>query len=152
MPTDRPSSAGRRDALFKPGRSGVALARIIVAEDDRDIRAVVELALRRVGGFEVTCCADGAAALELTLQLVPDLVLLDVMMPVMDGIETLERLKRSPATAHIPVVFMTARVQPNDLQRYYAHGALGVIAKPFDPMTLPQQLHKLHAENRLAHD
>jgi CheY-like chemotaxis protein len=149
---DLPSFAERRDALSKTARPAATLTRVIVAEDDPDIRAVTELALRRVGRLDVTCCADGAVALELTLRLVPDLILLDVMMPVMDGIEVLDRLKRMPAAAHIPVVFMTARVQPSDLERYYAHGAIAVIAKPFDPMTLPQQLRQLHAEHRLAHD
>lgn len=122
------------------------LARVVVAEDDPDIRAVIELALARVGGLDIVACADGAVALALATRDAPDLILLDVMMPVMDGVETLDRLKAEPATAHIPVVFLTARVQPRDLERYYAKGALAVIAKPFDPMTLAEQLRQLHAE------
>lgn len=128
----------------------VPLVRVLVAEDDPDIRAVIELALARVGGLEVVACADGAVALALASRDLPDLILLDVMMPVMDGLETLDRLKSETATARIPVVFMTARVQPRDLELYHARGALAVIAKPFDPMTLAQQLRRLHAERSLA--
>ena len=134
-------------ATRSAGRPGaIELARVLVAEDDPDIRAVIELALARVGGVDVVACADGAVALALAIRDAPDLILLDVMMPVMDGVETLGRLKAEPATAHIPVVFLTARVQPRDLERYYAKGALAVIAKPFDPMTLAEQLRQLHAE------
>ncbi len=122
------------------------LARVLVAEDDPDIRAVIELALGRVGGLQVVACTDGAVALALALRDLPDLILLDVMMPVMDGLETLERLQTEAATSSIPVVFMTARVQPRDLELYHARGALAVIAKPFDPMTLAGQLRRLHAD------
>lgn len=122
------------------------LARVLVAEDDPDIRAVIELALGRVGGLEVVACADGAVALALALRDLPELILLDVMMPLMDGLETLDRLRAETATSRIPVVFMTARVQPRDLELYYARGALAVIAKPFDPMTLAEQLRRLHAD------
>jgi len=128
------------------GPGSAQLARVLVAEDDPDIRAVIELALARVGGLDVVACADGAVALALATRDPPDLILLDVMMPVMDGVETLARLKAEPATANIPVVFLTARVQPRDLERYYAKGALAVIAKPFDPMTLAKQLRQLHAK------
>jgi two-component system, OmpR family, response regulator len=123
------------------------LGRVLVAEDDPDILAVVALSLGRVGGMEVTCCADGLAALEQVLAVAPDLILLDVMMPELDGLETLARLRADPRTAMIPVVFMTARVQPRDLEMYHAQGALAVIAKPFDPMTLAQQLRRLHADS-----
>ena len=131
-----PANAGRRP-----------LGRVLVAEDDPDILAVVALSLGRVGGMEVTCCADGLAALEQVLAVAPDLILLDVMMPELDGLETLARLRADPRTAMIPVVFMTARVQPQDLEMYHAQGALAVIAKPFDPMTLAQQLRRLHADS-----
>jgi two-component system OmpR family response regulator len=130
-------------------RRGVAarpLVRVLVAEDDPDILAVVALALGRVGGMQVTCCADGLAALAQVPAVDPELILLDVMMPELDGLETLARLRADPRTAAIPVVFMTARVQPRDLAAYHARGALAVIAKPFDPMTLAQQLRKLHAD------
>ena len=124
----------------------------MVAEDDPDISALVALALGRVGGLEVTICGNGRAVLDLVPQHVPDLFLLDVMMPEMDGLETLAWLALEPRTALIPVIFMTARVRPCDLEAYYAKGAAGVIAKPFDPMTLARHLRQLHAENRDAPD
>ena len=150
------STSAERAAVDAATRSAARpaaaqLARVLVAEDDPDIRAVIELALARVGGLEVVACADGAVALALATRGAPDLILLDVMMPVMDGVETLGHLKADPSTAHIPVVFLTARVQPRDLERYSAKGALAVIAKPFDPMTLAEQLRQLHANEDQKH-
>lgn len=121
--------------------------RVLVAEDDPDILAVIALALGRVGGMEVTYCADGLAVLKQVPTVAPELILLDVMMPELDGLETLTRLRADPRTAAIPVVFLTARVQPSDLAAYRAKGALAVIGKPFDPMTLAQQLRELHADS-----
>lgn len=132
---------GQADTVARP------LVRVLVAEDDPDILAVVALALGRAGGMEVTSCPDGSAALDQVLAVNPDLILLDVMMPELDGLETLARLRADPRTAAIPVVFMTARVHPRDLELYHARGAFAVIAKPFDPLTLAQQLRKLHADS-----
>lgn len=120
-------------------------SRVVVVEDDPDIRAVVDLALGHFGGLVVTCCDCGRAALEAVPAINPDLVLLDVMMPGMDGLETLTQLRLDPRSRLVPVVFMTARVQPHHRADYLARGALGVIAKPFDPLTLAQQLRQLHA-------
>ncbi|MCB1993684.1 MAG: response regulator [Geminicoccaceae bacterium] len=121
------------------------LSRVVAVEDDPDIRAVVDLALGHVGGLAVTCCDGGRVALEVVPAIDPDLVLLDVMMPGMDGLETLTRLRLDPRNRLVRVVFMTARVQPHHRADYLARGALGVIAKPFDPLTLAQQLRQLHA-------
>jgi len=138
-------------ATAAPGpRAAGTLERVVVAEDDPDIAAVVTLALGRVGGLQVTACADGREVLELVPHLLPDLFLLDVMMPEIDGLETLRRLKLEPRTASIPVIFMTARIRPADLETYDRAGAEGVIAKPFDPLTLTQHLRQLHAESRHA--
>ena len=118
------------------------LEHVLCVEDDPDIRALVELSLATVGGLRVTSCGSGQEALELFAASRPDVVLLDVMMPGMDGIETFHRLAR--ATDGVPpVVFMTAKVQPREVERYLALGALGVIAKPFDPMTLAADLRRL---------
>lgn len=125
-----------------------SLRRIVVVEDDPDIRAVVALVLGRVGGIEVTCCDGGAAALELVPATLPDLVLLDVMMPGIDGLETLARLRADPRSAAIPVVFMTARARPEICAEYQARGAHAVIAKPFDPLTLLRRLETVHADAR----
>lgn len=140
----RPPARHTMPKASKPAGRQV-LRRIVVVEDDPDIRAVVALVLGRIGGLEVSCCDGGAAALELVPSQLPDLVLLDVMMPEMDGLETLARLKANDRCAGIPVVFMTARAQPRDRADYLARGAAAVIAKPFDPMTLYRQLESAHA-------
>lgn len=116
------------------------LSRILLVEDEPDIRTVAQLSLTALGGFTVECCASGAEALARIPDFRPDMVLLDVMMPGMDGPSTLGRLRADSATARIPVVFMTARVQPQEVIAYRAIGAIDVVAKPFDPMALPQQL------------
>lgn len=149
---DLPRSGAATSPAGTPGGGPGTLRRVVVAEDDPDISALVALALGRVGGLEVTICANGRAVLELVPHHLPDLFLLDVMMPEMDGLETLAWLALEPSTAAIPVIFMTARVRPRDLEVYFAKGAAGVIAKPFDPMTLARHLCQLHAESRHAPD
>ena len=117
-----------------------ALTHIMYVDDEPDIRAIVEMALQAVGGFAVTLCQDGREALEKAPQVRPDLILLDVMMPGMDGPQTLEALRRVPELAAVPVVFMTAKVQPAEVARFRELGAADVIAKPFDPMALSDQV------------
>lgn len=114
----------------------MSLERILYAEDEPDIQAVAKLALEMVGGFKVLICHSGSETLERVKGFAPDLILLDVMMPGMDGPSTLQRLRANPATAAIPVVFLTAKVQPAEVLQYREMGALDAIAKPFDPMTL----------------
>jgi two-component system, OmpR family, response regulator len=116
--------------------SSPALRRILFVEDDPDIQVVATMALESLGGFSVTACGSGEEALSRFSEIAPDLVLLDVMMPGMDGPTTLEALRRLPEAAKVPVVFMTARVQAYEMARYRELGAADVIAKPFDPMTL----------------
>lgn len=111
-------------------------ARILYVDDEDDIREVATLALELDGDMTVRTCASGAEALEAAASWQPDLILLDVMMPRMDGPTTLSRLRSAPATADIPVVFITARTQAGEVEQFKAMGALGVLAKPFDPMTL----------------
>lgn len=117
--------------------------RILYVEDDPDIREVAELALVDVGGFEVCLCESGAQAVAQVDGFAPDLILLDVMMPAMDGPETLRALKKRPGGLKVPVVFMTARLQPSEQASYLALGAIGVIPKPFDPMTLANEIRTL---------
>ena len=119
---------------------GTILKRVLFVEDDPDIQTVARIALEAVGGFTVLGCASGAEALERVEAFAPDLILLDVLMPGMDGLETLRRLRLLPSIggiAKVPVVFMTAKVQAQEVSEYRAAGAVDVIAKPFDPMTLP---------------
>jgi CheY-like chemotaxis protein len=110
--------------------------RVLHVDDEPDIREVVEMSLGLDPEFVIRSCASGADALMTSAEWPPDLILLDVMMPVMDGPTTLRHLRQSPATTNTPVVFMTARAQPREIESFAALGAVGVIAKPFDPMTL----------------
>lgn len=115
---------------------------LLFADDDPDIRAIADLSLRVVGGFQVTLASSGREALAMALRQTPDLILLDMMMPGMDGLETLRHLRSHPELTAVPVVFMTAKVQARDRDEMLAAGALGVIAKPFDPMDLPTQVRR----------
>jgi two-component system, OmpR family, response regulator len=119
------------------------LKRVLFVEDDPDIRTVARMALEVVGGFTVLGCGSGAEALERAEAFAPDLILLDVLMPGMDGLETLRSLRLLPAAAAVPVVFMTAKVQAQEISEYRAAGAVDVIAKPFDPMTLPSTVRSI---------
>jgi CheY-like chemotaxis protein len=110
--------------------------RVLHVDDEPDIREIVELSLGLDPEFAVRSCGSGGDALTAAESWTPDLILLDVMMPVMDGPSTLARLRQRPVTAGIPVIFMTARAQPSELAHFVSLGAAGVIAKPFDPMTL----------------
>lgn len=112
------------------------LKRIMMVDDEPDIQTVARLALEAMGGFTVQLCGSGSEAVKMALTFNPDLILLDVMMPGMDGPSTLKTLRTQAETAAIPIIFMTAKVQTQELDRYKKLGALDVIAKPFDPMTL----------------
>lgn len=112
------------------------LQRIMLIEDDPDIQAIGRLALETVGGLTVQICNSGQAGLEQVKTFAPDLILLDMMMPEMDGIATMRALRARPEAANIPIVFMTAKAQGHEIANYKALGALDVISKPFDPMTL----------------
>ena len=120
--------------------SSETLSRILYVEDEPDIQAVAKLALEAVGGFTLEVCSSGQEALEKAEAFAPQLMLLDVMMPEMDGPTTMKRLLEIPALASVPTVFMTAKVQPQEVKEYKKLGALEVIAKPFDPMTLASDI------------
>jgi CheY-like chemotaxis protein len=117
-----------------------SLQKILFVEDDPDIQMVAQLALEAVGGYTVQMCSSGKEALAVAEQFAPDLILLDVMMPGMDGPTTLIELRKKPSLTQTPVVFMTARVQRHEIEQYLAMGAADVISKPFDPMTLSAQV------------
>lgn len=116
------------------------LQRILYVEDEPDIQAVAKLALEMVGGFTVKVCSSGEEALREAVAFAPDMILLDVMMPGIDGPTTLKALRELPSLAGLPVAFMTAKVQPAEVAHYKTLGARDVIAKPFDPMTLASQV------------
>ena len=121
------------------------LTRILYVEDQPDIRLVAKMALEAVGGFTVIACESGAQVLRCAPEARADLLLLDVMMPGMDGPALLTLLREMPATAKTPVIFMTAKVQASEVALYKGLGALEVIAKPFDPMALSDQLRRIWA-------
>lgn len=111
------------------------IQRVLLVDDDPDIRMVGGLALG-VGGWDVHVAASGEEGLRMAIELQPDVILLDVMMPTMDGPTTLERLRRNATTSEIPVIFCTAKAQRHEVEYYASLGAAGVIAKPFDAMSL----------------
>lgn len=116
------------------------LQRILYVEDEPDIQAVAQLALEMLGGFTVKICSSGEEALREAAGFAPDMILLDVMMPGMDGPSTLKALRELPSLAEVPIAFMTAKVQPAEVAYYKSLGAREVIAKPFDPMILANQV------------
>ena len=123
------------------------LTSILYVEDEPDIRTVAKMALEMTGGFEVHLCSSGEEALESLAGFTPDLVLLDVMMPGMDGPTTLAELRKHPKGASVPVIFLTAKSQASEISAYLDAGAIGVIAKPFDPMTLASQVSELWSQH-----
>ncbi|OYX04718.1 MAG: hypothetical protein B7Z05_07920 [Thiotrichales bacterium 32-46-8] len=121
------------------------LQRILYIEDEADIRAVALLALEVVGGFTVKACASGQEALAEAEAFAPDLILSDVMMPEMDGPTTIKALRSLSSLTQTPVIFMTAKVQTDEIEHFKSLGVKDVIAKPFDPMTLADQIRRIWA-------
>ena len=116
------------------------LKKILYVEDEPDIQMIARVALENVGGFELCVCSSGTEALEKAASFAPDLLLLDVMMPGMDGPTTLEELRKIPALSKTPVMFMTAKVQPQEIEFLKSLNVADVIAKPFDPMGLANNI------------
>lgn len=116
------------------------LKNIIMIEDEPDIQTIAKMALETVGGFSVETFNSGEEAVQNIQGKNPDLILLDVMMPGLDGPSTLTELRKMPDFANTPIIFMTAKVQPQEVQQYKDLGAVDVISKPFDPMALSQNV------------
>ena len=114
--------------------------RVLLVDDEELIREVAEVSLAKVGGWEVFTASSGEEGLGKAVAVRPDAILLDVMMPGLDGPGTLARLQADPATATIPVVFLTAKVRQSERQQWIGLGAAGVVVKPFDPMLLANQV------------
>lgn len=128
---------------MKPG-----LQRVMLVDDNADIRTIVKLALEKVGGLTVCACESGPEALERLAGFKPQLVLLDVMMPDMDGPTVFRRIREQPGMADIAIVFLTAKATNREIQALRALAPLDVIGKPFDPMTLHEKVKAIWANAR----
>ncbi len=124
-----------------------ALSRVLLVEDDLDIQFVAQLALEAVGSFVVEICSSGSEVLDIAPRFCPDLIILDVMMPGMNGPSTLKALRELAGTVETPVIFMTAKAQHHEVEHYLELGALGVITKPFDPLTLPATITSIWSQH-----
>jgi CheY-like chemotaxis protein len=121
----------------------MSVRKILLVDDEADIRLVAEISLSNLGGWQVIQAASGPEAVALAAREKPDLILLDVMMPGMDGPATLEKLREVEDDRATPVIFMTAKVQKAEIDRLLGLGVRGLIPKPFDPMTLPDEIRRI---------
>jgi len=121
------------------------LKTIMLVEDEPDIRLITRLSLEMGGGYDVQVCASGAEAVQSAPAYAPDLVLLDMMMPGMDGLATMEALRKLPELAATPMVFFTANTQAQMRQELLRRGAAGVIMKPVEPTALVEQIRAIWA-------
>jgi CheY-like chemotaxis protein len=117
--------------------------KVLIVDDEDDIREVAQMSLELVGGWEVIAVSSGDVATRTAAAERPDVILLDVMMPGLDGPQTLQRLRTDPRTSDIPVIFLTAKVQTSERRLLQDLGVQGLISKPFDPMTLADQVKEL---------
>ena len=126
------------------------LRRIIFIDDEPDILQIASLCLESVGKIKVSARATARGLNDFVDRIQPDMILLDVMMPEIDGPAAMRDLRKDARFDHIPVVFMTARIQPEEVREYMDMGAIGVVAKPFDPMGISNELKKLWSDNLSA--
>lgn len=117
-----------------------SLKRILYAEDESDIQIVVEAVIQSMSDYEIKICSNGKILLDCVEEYSPDLILLDVMMPEMDGPTTFKNLQLNDKTKNIPVIFMTAKAQTHEVKVFEEYGAIGVLTKPFDPMQLCSEI------------
>lgn len=118
----------------------MTVKRILVVDNEQYIQEVAKVCLETVAGWEVLLASSGAACLQVAAAEQPDAILLDVMMPDMDGMTTFQKLQENPATQTIPVILLTAKIQSSDRRRYAQIGTIAAIAKPFDPLKLAEQI------------
>ncbi len=122
--------------------------KVLLVDDEEDIRKIGRMSLAAVGKLQVVLATGAVEAIELARLERPDVILMDMMMPGMDGLAALAELKRIPELQAIPVLFMTAKVQRSEVEHYLSVGAIGVIQKPFDPMTLPGEVKRIVQAHR----
>jgi CheY-like chemotaxis protein len=126
------------------------MSKILVAEDEPDIRDLIVFILRMIGGYEVVAANNGEEAVQLALKEIPDLILTDVRMPKMSGYEACQRIKADPTTKHIPVVFLTARGQEQEVQAGIAAGGDEYLLKPFEQAQLIKKVADILAKAKKA--
>ena len=122
------------------------LKKILYVEDEPDIQEITRISLEAIGGYTVKICSSGEEAIKISPGFAPDLILLDVMMPEIDGPTTLLELRKIKSLANVPIIFMTAKSQPQEVNNFISVGAANVIPKPFDPMTLAATLQQMWEE------
>ncbi len=120
--------------------------KVLLVDDEADIRKVAQLSLTAIGKMTTVPASSARQAIEMAATEQPDLILMDMMMPGMDGLSALAELRASELLSKIPVVFFTAKVQQQEIEHYLRVGAIGVIEKPFDPLALPEQIRRIYAE------
>lgn len=128
----------------------MTIERVLLVDDDPRIRKIAQISLEGVGKWKVTLVSSGFEAIDAAVKEHPDVILLDVMMPEMDGPTTLAKIREIAEIASIPVIFFTAKVQKQELDSYLALGAAGIISKPFDPMKLPTEIQEIVDKNKTA--
>ena|ERR1700722_2047413 len=119
------------------------IKKVLLVDDDQNIRFVAQMTLEGLTEWKIVVADSGKAAIEVAPNEKPDLIMLDVMMPEMDGPTTFMKLQEIPSLRNVPVIFMTAKIQTHELENYLKLGAAGVVSKPFDPMTLPDEIAKI---------
>jgi two-component system OmpR family response regulator len=122
------------------------LKKILYVEDEPDIQEITRISLEAIGGYTVKICSSGEEAIKISPSFSPDLILLDVMMPKIDGPTTLLELRKIESLVNVPIIFMTAKSQPQEIDHFISVGASNVIPKPFDPMTLAATLQAMWEE------
>lgn len=132
---------GTTAGIFFVEQRGVM--KVLIIDDEDDIRSVAAVSLSHFAGAEVVEACSGAKGVDLAASEQPDVILLDMTMPEMDGPATLAALRKSPDTTNIPVIFLTARAMRGDLERIKSMGAQGVVTKPFDPTSLATQVKQI---------
>lgn len=123
------------------------LKKILYAEDELDIQVIVDAIIKNMSDYEIKFCNNGQEVLDVVEDYNPDLILLDVMMPEVDGLTAFHRLQENPNTKNIPVIFMTAKAQVHEVQNFSKIGVIGIITKPFDPMQLCSNIEEIWEKN-----
>ena len=117
--------------------------KILLVDDDRTMRRIASLSLTRKGGHEVICASSGAEAASMAEACLPDLIILDLVMPGMDGLEVCRRFQAVSKTRGVAVIFLSAKAEPDDIRRFMEAGAVGWIKKPFDPLSLSDEVNDI---------